>query len=113
MAPLTYEDSSEFDKILKKGDELSTDTYSYIYEPTEKDDSESLSFVILQRQEEMKEQGIYQSITQDLKEIMPKEIYLPLEQKFRVSERKPKLWVKETPIEHNPAVIITVEEWEQ
>ena len=113
VAPLTYENSNEFDKILGKGDELSTDTYSYIYEPSEKDDSESLSFVILQRQEEMKEQGIYQSITQDLKEIMPKEIYLPLEQRFRVSERKPKLWVKETPIEHNPAVIITVEEWEQ
>ena len=113
VAPLTYEDSNEFDKILKKGEELSTDTYSYIDDPSKKEESESMSFVILQRHEEMKEQGIYQSITQDLKEIMPKEIYLPLEQRFRVSERKPKLWVKETPIEHNPAVIITVEEWEQ
>ena len=44
---------------------------------------------------------------------MPKEIYLPTSTKRKVSERQPKMWVKSTPFEGNPAIIVQIEEWLQ
>ena len=57
--------------------------------------------------------SIYENITQDLRDIMPKEIYLPISTKRKVSERQPKIWVKRTPFEGNPAIIVQIEEWLQ
>ena len=48
---------------------------------------------------------------QDLKEIMPNEVYLPTSIKRKVSERQPKVWVKRTPFESNPAIIVQIEKW--
>ena len=44
---------------------------------------------------------------------MPKEWLLPTKTLRKVSERKPKIWVRRTPYEGNPAVIIKIEEWEK
>ena len=42
---------------------------------------------------------------------MPNEVYLPTSTKRKVSERQPKVWVKRTPFENNPAIIVQIEEW--
>ena len=42
---------------------------------------------------------------------MPNEIYLPTTVKRKISERQPKIWVKRTPFENNPAIVVQIEEW--
>ena len=54
---------------------------------------------------------LYENITQELKEIMPFELYLPVTDNPKITDREPKLWIKHTPFERNPAVIIQMEEW--
>ena len=92
----------------------------------QKENEESMSFVILSKRAEdedsvpqsYKDSGkmsteLYENITQELKEIMPYELYLPVSNNPKVTDREPKLWVKHTPFEGNPAVIIQMEEWLQ
>ena len=110
VPPLTFGDLPDFDKILKEGDVFIEQTYSMMSD-LEKEEAESQSFVILHRGEKEVSSGIYENITQDLKEIMPNEIYLPISVERRVSERQPKVWVKRTPFDNNPAIIVQIEEW--
>ena len=110
VPPLTFGDLPDFDKILKEGDEFIEQTYSMMSD-LEKEEAESQSFVILHRGEKEVSSSIYENITQDLKEIMPYEIYLPTSVRRKVSERLPKIWVKSTIFENNPAIIIQIEEW--
>ena len=77
----------------------------------EKEEADSQSFVVLHRGEKEVSSSIYENITQDLKEIMPNEVYLPTSVKRKLSERQPKVWVKRTPFENNPAIIVQIEEW--
>ena len=77
----------------------------------EKEEADSQFFVVLHRGEKEVSSSIYENITQDLKEIMPNEVYLPTSVKRKVSERQPKVWVKRTPFENNPAIIVQIEEW--
>ena len=77
----------------------------------EKEEADSQSFVVLHRGEKKVSSSIYENITQDLKEIMPNEVYLPTSIKRKVSERQPKVWVKRTPFESNSAIIVQIEEW--
>ena len=110
IPPLTYGDLPDFDKILKEGDEFIDQTYSLMSD-LEKEEADSQSFVVLHRGEKEVSSSIYENITQDLKEIMPNEVYLPTSIKRKVSERQPKVWVKRTPFESNPAIIVQIEEW--
>ena len=96
IPPLTYGDLPDFDKIVKEGDEFIEQTYSMMSD-LEKGDADLQSFVILHRGEKEVSSSIYENITQDLKEIMPNEVYLPTSTKRKVSERQPKVWVKRTP----------------
>ena len=124
VPPLTYGDDIDFDKILQEGDEFISRTYSMLDE--KKENEESMSFVILSKRTEdrdsvphsYKDSGnmsteLYENITQELKEIMPFELYLPVSDNPKITDREPKLWVKHTPFEGNPAVIIQMEEWLQ
>ena len=124
VPPLTYGDDIDFDRILQEGDEFISRTCSILDEQEENE--ESTSFVILSKKTEDEDlipqiyrdsenmsTELYESIAQELKEIMPFELYLPISDKPKVTERKPKLWVKHTPYEGNPAVIIPIEEWLQ
>ena len=124
VPPLTYGDDIDFDRILQEGDEFISRTYSILDE--QKENEESMSFVILSKGTEdrdsiplsYKDSGnmsteLYENITQELKEIMPFELYLPVTDNPKITDRKPKLWVKHTPFEGNPAVIIQMEEWLQ
>ena len=124
VPPLTYGDDIDFDKILQEGDEFISKTYSMLDE--QKENEESMPFVILSKRTEDKDSvpqsykgsgnmstELYENITQELKEIMPFELYLPVSDNPKVTEREPKLWVKHTPFEGNPAVIIQIEEWLQ
>ena len=110
VPPLTYGDLPDFDKILKEGDEFIEQTCSMMSD-LEKEEADSQSFVVLHRGEKEVSSSIYENITQDLKEIMPNEVYLPTSVKRKVSERQPKVWVKRTPFENNPAIIVQIEEW--
>ena len=124
VPPLTYGDDIDFDRILQEGDEFISRTYSMLDE--QKENEESMSFVILSKRTEdrdlvpqsYKDSGnmsteLYENITQELKEIMPFELYLPVSDNPKITDREPKLWVKHTPFEGNPAVIIQIEEWLQ
>ena len=124
VPPLTYGDEMDFDKILQEGDEFISKTYSMLEE--QKENEESMSFVILSKRAEdgdsapqsYKDSGnmpteLYENITQELKEIMPYELYLPVTNNPKVTDREPKLWVKHTPFEGNPAVIVQLKEWLQ
>ena len=110
IPPLTYGDLPDFDKIVKEGDEFIEQTYSMMSD-LEKEEANSQSFVILHRGEKEVSSNIYENITQDLKEIMPNEVYLPTSAKRKDSERQPKVWVKRTPFESNPAIVVQIEEW--
>ena len=124
VLPLTYGDDIDFDRILQEGDEFISRTYSMLDE--QKENEESMSFVILSKRAEdrdsvpqsYKDSGnmsteLYENITEELKEIMPFELYLPVSDNPKITDREPKLWVKHTPFEGNPAVIIQMEEWLQ
>ena len=124
VPPLTYGDDIDFDRILQEGDEFISRTYSMLDE--QKENEESMSFVILSKGTEdrdsipqsYKDSGnmsteLYENITQELKEIMPFELYLPVSDNPKITDREPKLWIKHTPFEGNPAVIIQMEEWLQ
>ena len=124
VPPLTYGDDIDFDRILQEGDEFISRTYSMLDE--QKENEESMSFVILSKRTEdrdlvpqsYKDSGnmsteLYENITQELKEIMPFELYLPVSDNPKITDREPKLWVKHTPFEGNPVVIIQIEEWLQ
>ena len=124
VPPLTYGDDIDFDRILQEGDEFISRTYSMLDE--QKENEESISFVILSKGTEdrdsipqsYKDSGnmsteLYENITQELNEIMPFELYLPVSDNPKITDREPKLWVKHTPFEGNPAVIIQIEEWLQ
>ena len=124
VPPLTYGDDIDFDRILQEGDEFISRTYSMLDE--QKENEESMSFVILSKGAEdrdsipqsYKDSGnmsteLYENITQELKEIMPFELYLPVSDNPKITDREPKLWIKHTPFEGNPAVIIQMEEWLQ
>ena len=124
VPPLTYGEDIDFDRILQEGDEFISRTYSMLDE--QKENEESMSFVILSKRTEdrdsvpqsYKDSGnmsteLYENITQELKEIMPFELYLPVSDNPKITDREPKLWVKHTPFEGNPAVIIQMEEWLQ
>ena len=76
IPPLTYGDLPDFDKILKEGDEFIEQAYSRMSD-LEKEEADSQSFVILHGSEKEVPSSIYENITQDLKEIMPNEVYLP------------------------------------
>ena len=124
VPPLTYGEDIDFDRILQEGDEFISRTYSMMDE--QKENEESMSFVILSKGTEdrdsipqsYKDSGnmsteLYENITQELKEIMPFELYLPVSDNPKITDREPKLWIKHTPFEGNPAVIIQMEEWLQ
>ena len=124
VPPLTYGEDIDFDRILQEGDEFISRTYSMLDEQKENEDS--MSFVILSKRTEdrdsvpqsYKDSGnmsteLYENITQELREIMPFELYLPVSNNPKITDREPKLWVKHTPFEGNPAVIIQMEEWLQ
>ena len=124
VPPLTYVDDIDFDRILQEGDEFISRTYSMLDE--QKENEESMSFVNLSKKTEdrdlvpqsYKDSGnmsteLYENITQELKEIMPFELYLPVSDNPKITDREPKLWVKHTPFEGNPAVIIQIQEWLQ
>ena len=124
VPPLTYGDDIDFDRILQEGDEFISRTYSMLDE--QKENEESMSFVILSKGTEdrdsipqsYKDSGnmsteLYENITQELKEIMPFELYLPVSDNPKITDKEPKLWIKHTPFEGNPAVIIQMEEWLQ
>ena len=124
VPPLTYGDDIDFDRILQEGDEFISRTYSMLDE--QKENEESMSFVILSKRTEdrdsvpqsYKDSGnmsteLYENISQELKEIMPFELYLPVSDNPKITDREPKLWVKHTPFEGNPVVIIQMEEWLQ
>ena len=124
VPPLTYGDDIDFDRILQEGDEFISRTYSMLDE--QKENEESMSFVILSKGTEDKDSipqsykdsgnmstELYENITQELKEIMPFELYLPVSDNPKITDREPKLWIKHTPFEGNPAVIIQMEEWLQ
>ena len=107
---IAYTGGPDFDSILKEGDEFIERTYSMM-EATKTEEEPSQSFVVLKEEEKQVSSSIYENITQDLKDIMSKEVYLPTSQNQKVSDRQPKLWVKQTPFEGNPAVIVKIEEW--
>ena len=107
---LTYGDGPDFDKIIQEGDEFIEKTYSVMEAPHEEEER-SQSFVILERGNQEVPSSIYETLTQELRQIMPNEIYLPTSKDRTVSGRKPKLWVRQTPFEGNPAVIVKIEEW--
>ena len=122
VPPLTYGEDIDFDRILQEGDEFISRTYSMLDE--QKENEESTSFVILRKGTEDEDSipqsykdsenmstELYENITQELKEIMPFELYLPVTDNPKVTDREPKLWIKHTPFEGNPAVIIQMEEW--
>ena len=122
VPPLTYGEDIDFDRILQEGDEFISRTYSMLDE--QKENEESTSFVILRKGTEDEDSipqsykdsenmstELYENITQKLKEIMPFELYLPVTDNPKVTDREPKLWIKHTPFEGNPAVIIQMEEW--
>ena len=124
VPPLTYGDDIDFDRILQEGDEFISRTYSMLDE--QRENEESMSFVILSKRTEDRDSipqsykdsenmstELYENITQELKEIMPFELYLPVSDNPKITDREPKLWVKHTPFEGNPAVIIQMEEWLQ
>ena len=102
VPPLTYGDDIDFDRILQEGDEFISRTYSMLDE--QRENEESMSFVILKRETEDKDSvpqsykdsenmstELYENITQELREIMPFELYLPITDNPKITDREPKL----------------------
>ena len=103
--PITFTNPSDFDEVLKEGDE-------YLSKIEEKLENEGRKQILSRIEKGFAKTVRWETINFPLHQLMKFHLRLPFPHAPKVLSRNPKMWVNKTPILEHPAVLIAIPEWE-
>ena len=103
--PIAFTDPSDFDEVLREGDE-------YLSKIEEELGNEGRKQILSRVEKGFAETVRWEPINFPLQQLMKYHLRLPFPHAPKVLSRNPKMWVNKTPILEHPAVLITIPEWE-
>ena len=102
---MAFTDPSDFDKVIKVGDE-------YLSRVEEELENEGKKQVLSRVEKGFAKTVKWETINFPLNQLMKYHLRLPFPHAPKVLSRNPKMWVSKTPILEHPAVLIAIPEWE-
>ena len=103
--PIAFTDPSDFDEVLREGDE-------YLGKIEEELANEGRKQILSRVEKGFAKTVRWETINFPLQQLMKYHLRLPFPHAPKVLSRNPKMWVNKTPILEHPAVLITIPEWE-
>ena len=103
--PMAFTDPSDFDEVIKEGDE-------YLSRVEEELENEGKKQVLTRVEKGFAKTVKWETINFPLNQLMKYHLRLPFPHAPKVLSRNPKMWVSKTPILEHPAVLIAIPEWE-
>ena len=103
--PIAFTDASDFDEVLKEGDE-------YLSKIEEELENEGRKQILSRVEKGFAKTVKWETINFPLQQLMKFHLRLPFPHAPKVLSRNPKMWVNKTPILEHPAVLIAIPEWE-
>ena len=103
--PIAFTDPSNFDEIIKEGDE-------YLSKVEEELGNEGRKQVLSRIEKGFAKTVRWETINFPLQQLMKYHLRLPFPHAPKVLSRNPVKWVNKTPILEHPAVLIAIPEWE-
>ena len=103
--PIAFTDPSDFDEVLKEGDE-------YLSKIEEKLENEGRKQTLSRIEKGFAKTVKWETINFPLYQLMKYHLRLPFPHAPKVLSRNPKMWVNKTPILEHPAVLIAIPERE-
>ena len=103
--PIAFTDPSDFDEVLREGDE-------YLSKVEEELGNEGRKQVLSRIEKGFAKTVKWESINFPIQQLMKYHLRLPFPHAPKVLSRNPRMWVNKTPILEHPAVLITIPEWE-
>ena len=103
--PIAFTDPSDFDEVLKEGDE-------YLSKIEEELGNEGRKQILSRIEKGFAKTVKWERINFPLQQLMKFHLRLPFLHAPKVLSRNPKMWVNKTPILEHPAVLIAIPEWE-
>ena len=103
--PIAFTDLSDFDEVLREGDE-------YLGKIEEELANEGRKQVLSRIEKGFAKSVRWEAINFPLQQLMKYHLRLPFPHAPKVLSRNPKMWVNKTPILEHPAVLIAIPEWE-
>ena len=102
---MAFTDPSDFDEVLKEGDE-------YLSKIEEELGNEGRKQILSRIEKGFAKTVKWETINFPLQQLMKYHLRLPFPHTPKVLSRNPKMWVNKTPILEHPAVLIAIPEWE-
>ena len=102
--PMAFTDPSDFDEVLKEGDE-------YLSKIEEELGNEGRKQILSRIEKGFAKTVKWETINFPLQQLMKYHLRLPFPHAPKVLSRNPKMWVNKTPILEHPAVLIAIPEW--
>ena len=103
--PIAFTDPSDFDEVLREGDE-------YLGKIEEELGNEERKQILSRIEKGFAKTVRWETINFPLQQLMKYHLRLPFPHAPKVLSRNPKMWVDKTPILEHPAVLIAIPEWE-
>ena len=103
--PMAFTDPSDFDEVLKEGDE-------YLSKVEEELGNEGRKQILSRIEKGFAKTVKWETINFPLQQLMKYHLRLPFPHAPKVLSRNPVMWVNKTPILEHPAVLIAIPEWE-
>ena len=103
--PIAFTDPSDFDEVLREGDE-------YLGKIEEELGNEERKQILSRIEKGFAKTVRWETINFPLQQLMKYHLRLPFPHAPKVLSRNPKMWVNKTPILEHPAVLIAIPEWE-
>ena len=103
--PIAFTDPSDFDEVLREGDE-------YLSKIEEELGNEGRKQILSRVEKGFAKTVRWEPINFPLQQLMKYHLRLPFPHAPKVLSRNPKVWVNKTPLLEHPAVLIAIPEWE-
>ena len=103
--PIAFTDPSDFDEVLREGDE-------YLSKIEAELGNEGRKQILSRIEKGFAKTVKLETINFPLQQLMKYHLRLPFPHAPKVLSRNPGMWVNKTPILEHPAVLITIPEWE-
>ena len=103
--PIAFTDPSDFDEVLREGDE-------YLSKIEEELGNEGRKQILSRVEKGFAKTVRWEPINFPLQQLMKYHLRLPFPHAPKVLSRNPRMWVGRTPILEHPAVLIAIPEWE-
>ena len=103
--PIAFIDPSDFDEVLKEGDE-------YLSKIEEELGNEGRKQILSRIEKGFAKTVKWETINFPMQQLMKYHLRLPFPHAPKVLSRNPRMWVNKTPILEHPVVLIAIPEWE-